>query len=333
MEKIWMTEQTLERPIQTNADASAVLATGSAGYLPGVGVQNVSSVDGATTVNESPVSNAVGWGTTSDSEELDYVPVSPWAPISLCMGLLGLTGFIGYFGLYVAFFGIFVGVGAIKQIRSSGGFVKGTWMAMLGLVLSICSFCLGSAKMSYDYQHEVPAGYQRVNFQKDVAEKQFVFVGGYRKLDPAVAAVIGKKVYLKGFMYATQATEGLQQFILLKDNGECCFGGKPKSHDYIIVTLPFLKSPSDLSAVARRAPGMSVVEISEDAKKQLAARKEYQQEKFQVVTKAYIGMVAVAGVLEADVRAGEGGPPDDFEYAPVYKMKNVELVEEAWTRF
>lgn len=63
------------------------------------------------------------------------------------------------------------------------------------------------------------------------------------------------------------------------------------------------------------------------------AKEEYQDEKFQMVTRAYVGMVAVAGVLEADVRAGTGGPRDDFEYAPVYKMKNVELVEEAWTRF
>ena len=328
-----MAEQTIEQRYQKNTDASAVHETTSAACLPGISVQDASSVNGATALNETSVGNAVGWGTTSDGEDLDYVPVSPWAPISLCMGLLGLTGFIGYFGLYVAFFGIFVGVGAVKQIRSSGGFVKGTWMAMLGLVLSICSFCLGSAKMSYDYQHEVPEGYQRVNFQKDVAEKQFVFVGGYRKLDPAVAAVIGKKVYLKGFMYATRSNEGLQQFILLKDNGECCFGGKPKAHDYIIVTLPFLKSASDCPAISRRAPGMSVVEISEEAKKQLEAKEEYQQEKFQMVTKSYMGMVAVAGVLEADLRAGQGGPPDDFDYAPVYNMKNVELVEEAWTRF
>jgi|GEM_PF-375151 len=328
-----MTEQTIEQRYQKNTDPSAVQETTSAATLPGDGVQDASWVKGATALNEASASNVLGWGTTSDGEELDYVPVSPWAPISLCMGLLGLTGFIGYFGLYVAFFGIFVGVGAVKQIRSSGGFVKGTWMAMLGLVLSICSFCLGSAKMSYDYQHEVPEGYQRVNFQKDVAEKQFVFVGGYRKLDPAVAAVIGKKVYLKGFMYATRANEGLQQFILLKDNGECCFGGKPKSHDYIIVTLPFLKSASDCAAISRRAPGMSVVEISEEANKQLEAKEEYQQEKFRMVTKSYIGMVAVAGVLEANVKAGQGGPPDDFDYAPVYNMKNVELVEEAWTRF
>lgn len=312
-----MAEQTLERSYETDLDASVVVPTTS----------------GAGSVSESSVTNAVGWGSASDGEDLDYVPVSPWAPISLCMGLLGLTGFIGYFGLYVAFFGIFVGIGAIKQIRSSGGFVKGTWMAAAGLVLSICSFGLGSAKMSYDYKHEVPEGYRRVNFQKDVAEKQFIFIGGHRKLDPEVAAVIGTKVYLKGFMWATQDTDGLRQFILLKDNGECCFGGKPKAHDYIIVTLPFLNSPSDRPSLSKRAGGMSTVLLTDEAKKQLALNEDYRGEDYHLATKAYTGMVAVAGILEADLKAGEDGSRDDYEFAPVYKMTNVELVEEAWTRF
>ena len=307
-----MTEQTLERPSVADLDTTPVQLNTS----------------GVSELNESAESKAVSWGSSSDGEDVDYVPVSPWAPIALSMGLLGLTGFIGYFGLYVAFFGIFVGIGAINQIRSAGGFVKGTWMATAGLVLSICSFSLGSAKMSYDYKHEVPVGYQRVNFPKDVAEKQFVFLGGHRKLHPDVAGLIGKKVYLKGFMWATQETEGLRQFILLKDNGECCFGGKPKSHDYIIVTLPALKPEPDRPAISNRAPGMSVIEMPDETKEKLKLEEDY-----QLVTKAYTGMVAVAGVLEADVRAGENGPPDDFEFAPVYKMSNVELVEEAWTRF
>ena len=333
MEKNSMTEQTLERSSQTDADANADRKTTSGAILSGAGAQNTPAENGAASVNETSASKVAGWSSRSEVENLDYVPVSPWAPIALCVGLLGLTGFIGYFGLYVAFFGIFVGIGAVHQIRSSGGFVKGAWMATLGLVLSICSFGLGSAKMSYDYQHEVPEGYQRVNFQKDVAEKEFVFYSGHRRLHRDVAAVVGKKVYLKGFMYATQATDGLRQFILLKDNGECCFGGKPKAHDYVLVTLPVLKSPSDRPAISNRAGGMSVSEISQDVKEQLLLKDDYQQEDYQLVTKAYIGMVAVAGVLEADVRSGEGGPPDEFDYAPVYTMKNVELVEEAWTRF
>ena len=328
-----MTEQTLQRHSQTGDDASTDHETTSAASMSCLSMKNAPIANGASLLNEMPASRVTGWSSESEVENLDYVPVSPWAPIALCMGLLGLTGFIGYFGLYVAFFGIFVGIGAVHQIRSSGGFVKGMWMATLGLVLSTCSFGLGSAKMSYDYQHEVPEGYQRVNFQKDVAEKEFVFYSGHRRLHRDVASVIGKKVYLKGFMYATQATDGLRQFILLKDNGECCFGGKPKAHDYILVTLPALKSPSDRPAISNRARGMSVVEISQDVKEQLSLTDDYQQEDYQLVTKAYIGMVAVAGVLVADVRSGEDGPRDEFDYAPVYTMKNVELVEEAWTRF
>lgn len=291
-------------------------------------------------MNSSNASASTGWSQTSESEEFDYVPVSPWAPISLCMGFLGLTGFIGYFGLYVAFFGIFVGIGGILQIRAAGGFVKGTWMAAFGLLLSICSFGLGSAKMYYNFQHEVPEGYLRVNFPKDVAEKEFIYLGSHRKLHPDVAALVGQKVYLKGFMWATQSTEGLSQFILLKDNGECCFGGKPKSHDYIVVKLPSLASPQDRPELSYRAPGLSVVEQRKTSKDQSqpvsddnATEESDSGHGYQLVTRAYIGMVAVAGVLEADVKAGENAKPDDYEYAPVYRINNAQLVEEAWTRF
>ena len=165
-----MTEQTLHRSPHADFDAESVEQPGSEDFIPSVGIQSEPESSGVSAVSEPSVTKIVGWGSESDGADIDYVPVSPWAPIALCMGLLGLTGFIGYFGLYVAFFGIFVGIGAIIQIRSSGEFVKGTWMATLGLILSICSFSLGAAKMSYDYKHEVPEGYLRVHFPKDVAE-------------------------------------------------------------------------------------------------------------------------------------------------------------------
>ena len=329
-----MAEQTLERPSQADNDTS------TSPRIPSEAARSLDLRDKGTAVNASVSNEPAGWGEQAEAGDFDYVPVSPWAPIALCMGLLGLTGFIGYFGLYVAFFGIFVGIGGILQIRSAGGFVKGTSMAAFGLVLSISSFGLGSAKMYYNFQHEVPEGYLRVNFPKDVAEKEFIYIGGHRKLHPDVAAVVGKKVYLKGFMWATQSTEGLSQFILLKDNGECCFGGKPKAHDYIVVKLPSLKSPADRPELSKRASGMSVVEQQQpvaDLKRAADEAKTVDDEKpkneYQLVTRAFIGMVAVAGVLEADVRAGEGKAQDDFEYAAVYRINDAQLVEEAWTRF
>ena len=188
-----MTEQTLDLPPQNEQNS---------GEVPFAERMTPSSqLDAAAApedIDDRPIS---AWGQSSDGEDFDYIPVSPWAPISLCLGLLGLTGFIGIFGLYVAFFGIFIGIAAIARIRASDGFVKGSGIAAVGLVLSIASFFLGSAKMAHAYSTEVPEGFARVNFPKDVAEKQFVTVNGFRKLHPDVASLIGTKVYLKGFMW------------------------------------------------------------------------------------------------------------------------------------
>jgi hypothetical protein len=313
-----MTEQTLDRPPQLIDDR----ITDSENAMPinGKSAELDSPPPGSSTLTGG------AWGESSEGEDFDYIPVSPWAPIALSLGLLGLTGFIGIFGLYVAFFGIFIGIAAITRIRASAGSVKGTGLATVGLVLSVASFLLGSAKMAHAYSTEVPDGFLRVNFPKDVAEKQFVTVNGFRKLVPEVAALMGQKVYLKGFMWATQDTEGLTRFILLKDNGECCFGGKPKSHDYIFVTLASYNA-GERPLLSYRASGLSEKELTEEEKSKMKVPKD-----LQLTTLAYLGMVAVAGVLEADVKAGQNGSAEDFEYAPVYSME-AELVEEAWTRF
>ena len=315
-----MTEQTLDRPTLNIAE--------SAENLPLPGSTNTTSEPDVNYQNSlTPEKSSVGaWGESSEGEDFDYIPISPWAPIALSLGLLGLTGFIGIFGLYVAFFGIFIGIAAITRIRASAGSVKGTGMAAIGLVLSLASFALGSAKMAHAYSTEVPEGFARVTFPKDISDKQFVFVNGHRKLHPDVAALVGQKVYLKGFMWATQETEGLTRFILLKDNGECCMGGKPKSHDFIFVTLKSFND-GERPPLSYRGPDLEAIELSAEAKEKLGVNT-----KWQLTTPAYIGMVAVAGVLQADVKAGEDSPSEDFEFAPVYSME-AELVEEAWTRF
>ncbi len=101
---------------------------------------------------------------------------------------------------------------------------------------------------------------------------------------------------------------------------------KPKSHDYIFVTLASFNE-GERPQLSYRAKGVGVKELSAEEKEKLGVDKN-----LQLTTSAYLGMVAVAGVLKADVKAGENGPSEDFEYAPVYSM-DAELVEEAWTRF
>lgn len=266
------------------------------------------------------------WSDSDAEGEFDYVPFSPWAPVALVLGLLSLTGFMGFFGLYVAGFSIFVGFAALAKIRGGAGTVKGKGMAVAGLLLSAVSLGGGSVKMAHAYNTEVPEGFRRVHFPREIADHQFVYINGRRKISPAVTELVGKPVYLKGFMWATQATDGIPRFILLKDNGECCFGGKPKSHDFITVTL---KSYPDGARppLASRAPGMSDVILTPEQQKALGATHAN-----QLTTEAFIGMVAVAGILQANPQAGEGGSPEDYDFAPVYTM-DADLVEEVWTPF
>lgn len=222
------------------------------------------------------------WRVGSEVDDFNYTPVSPWGPIALVLGILSLTGFYGMFGLYIALTGTILGGVAVRQIRAARGTLKGGAFAWIGMVLSVLSLTLGTAKMAHAYSVECPEGFQRVNFPNDISAKQFVYLPR-RQLHPDVAPLVGKPIFLKGFMWQTMQNEGLTEFVLLKDNGECCFGGKAQPYDMIQVKL-------------------------QDGQ----------------TTRAYTGMVAVAGVLSADVRA-----PED---AAVYTI-DATLVEEARTGF
>ena len=224
------------------------------------------------------------WGSSKEFDELTYRPVSPWGPVALVLGVSSLTGLTNsVFGLGIAAVGVIVGIAAVYRLRSAEGSFRGTQFAVAGAILSVLCLTLGSAKLAHAVQTECPEGYQRVNFPKEISDRQFIYVGGMRRLHRDVAPLIEQKVFLKGFMYQTQKSEGLTEFVFLKDNGECCFGGEPKPYDMMVVMMADNKT-----------------------------------------TPAYTGMIAVAGTLHANVRAGDG--------EPVYTI-DADIVEEAKTSF
>lgn len=227
-------------------------------------------------------SEKTSWVESSEFDDFNYVPLSPWAPLAFVLGALSLTGFLGIFGLYLAFVSVIICLIAVSQIRKAEGIVKGVLAAYLGLILASFSLVVGSVSMYRAYQTECPEGFQRVNFSKDISDWQFLYTPR-RELHPAVAPLEGKKIFLKGFMWQTEKADGLTEFLLLKDNGECCFGGKAQPYDMMRVKLLDGKT-----------------------------------------TRAYIGMVAVAGTLKVNLEAGED--------APVYTV-DATMVEEARTRF
>ncbi|HUG89566.1 MAG TPA: hypothetical protein VML55_01950 [Planctomycetaceae bacterium] len=169
--------------------------------------------------------------------EFDYRPMHVVAPVSLFLGVASFIALMGLAGLLLGLVGIVVGVAAVWTTRRSRGEYSGGAMAMVGLALSAGFFFTGAGLMYRDYVTECPEGYVRVNFPAQISERKFVIVDGRLDIHPDVKPLAGQKVFLKGWMWNTQSSSGLDSFILLKDNGKCCMGGNPAAYDMMEVRL------------------------------------------------------------------------------------------------
>lgn len=176
--------------------------------------------------------------TSHGNNEFDYRPVPPLAAVTAVLGVISLLALITEFALPFAVLGIVLGILAKRQISRSDGAFSGIWLVRGGLVLCALCLCGGSAFHAYVYATEVPEGYTRVSFVTDISKKGFSEVNGRQDFHPDVKPLDGQKLFLKGYMYPDGRAEGLRQFILCKDSGECCFGGKPALTDMIFINIP-----------------------------------------------------------------------------------------------
>jgi hypothetical protein len=129
-----------------------------------------------------------------------------------------------------------VGALALWQIRRARGDLSGRGIALLGLVLSAFMLLAGSSYHAYAYVTELPPGYTRVSFL-DLAKQMPTLAEGKVTVAPEVAELDGQPIFIKGYMYPTGKRTDISEFVLVKDTGQCCFGGQPKLTDMIVVKL------------------------------------------------------------------------------------------------
>lgn len=168
------------------------------------------------------------------ADEFAYRPVPPLAPISLFLGICAVSGFLGIPCLAIGVVGMMMGAIALWQIRRSAGDMGGKVVARLGVGLSAILLLSASGYHAYAYVTELPEGYLRVNF-KDLSTYQPSYADGKVQFAPEVAELDGKPIYIKGYMYPTRQKFGISEFVLVKDTGQCCFGGQPKLTDMVVV--------------------------------------------------------------------------------------------------
>jgi hypothetical protein len=105
----------------------------------------------------------------------------------------------------------------------------------MGVVLSATMLLAGSSYHAYAYVTELPEGYERVSFPEMSTHAPTFTDDGHIQIAPEVARLDGKPIYIKGYMYPTRQRTDISEFVLVKDTGQCCFGGQPKLCDMIIV--------------------------------------------------------------------------------------------------
>ncbi len=169
--------------------------------------------------------------------DFGYKPIPPLAPVSALLGVCALSGLLSPLGLVFAMFGLVLGFIGLRQIQRAEGDLGGRKIATLGVTLSAFLLVNSTALHIYWYQTEVPEGYQRISFGADISKKGLINEDGERRAHPAIAALEGKPLFLKGYMYPEGRLDGISSFILCRDNGQCCFGGQPKLEDMIKVKM------------------------------------------------------------------------------------------------
>jgi len=162
-----------------------------------------------------------------------YKSLSKAATVSVVIGLLSLTGFI---------FSVFVSLGLLAIIFGVIGFqtatkysheFTGAPVAIFGLMLGSISLFGGVGYHYYVYQTEIRKGYERVSFAADLKET----APGKQVSDKAIE-LDGKPIFLKGYVRPGLRTEGMTEFLMVGDFGDCCFGGNPKISELVMVKLP-----------------------------------------------------------------------------------------------
>ncbi len=167
-----------------------------------------------------------------EEEYLSYRAINTLSVVALGMGILSITAFLGWVLGAFGVLGILLGFAAVWQIRQRPEELTGLPFAWTGVILSAVFLPAGWGWLTFEYLTEVPPGYTRISFDD--------FRPGKEELQqlPSRRAMEfdGKRVFIKGYMYPSSNSRP-RQFILCRDNGDCCFGGEPAMTDMVLVTV------------------------------------------------------------------------------------------------
>src|SRR5215212_1719661 len=108
-----------------------------------------------------------------------------------------------------------------------------SWMTAALAFLVLLSGVAGAAEKADDAADKVKGisfDDIKLDLKKDQPFKQELLTSAVKKLD-------GKVVRIRGYILPSFQQSGIKQFVLVRDNMECCFGPGAALHDCIVVEM------------------------------------------------------------------------------------------------
>lgn len=185
--------------------------------------------------------------TDSADESLQYRAVHTGAIVGLALGVLSVFTLISAANTLescllvtpIPILGMFLSLRAWGKIRRESDQYTGAYLALAGFVLSLGFLVAGVSYGSYVYVTEVPPDHARIDFET-LRPTELQERGG-QLIPPEIQALEGKKIFIKGYIRPGSAPvrTGIDRFLLVRDNNQCCFGDltKVKWYDQMAVQI------------------------------------------------------------------------------------------------
>ena len=160
---------------------------------------------------------------------------------------LSPLAFVDWWLVVVPILGMVLGSLAIRTIVQRPDEFIGMPLAIGAIVVSMLSLVGGLVSLSMAYVAELPPGYERLSY----AMLQPLEGDPQGAVPDTALALDGRMVLLKGYMYPGKQQRDIVQFLLVRDQGDCCFGGNPKITDRVLVQLRDPSHPKGIDFTAR----------------------------------------------------------------------------------
>ena len=169
----------------------------------------------------------------ADPEPDLYRAISGTAIAAAAVAVLSPLVLLGWSFAAVPVVGLVLAAAALGDIARRPGAVTGRGLALAALAGSAVSLVGGLAYLTTVYAAELPEGFVRLNY----AMLQPLPGDPATAVPDSAREMNGRDVLLKGYIYPGSRQRGITEFLLCRDQGDCCFGGTPKITDRVLVRL------------------------------------------------------------------------------------------------